>query len=107
MFDRYQRRRAELDRGIGEMFVKGVSTLAVGQVAVGQVIEALTDIKPSPSTVSRVFHTLDGEYITWKQPPPDAHYVYAFAFYAVIRGLKFRRISMPAEQPGSELLHRI
>lgn len=74
VFDRYQRRRAELDRGIGEMFVKGVSTLEVGRV-----MEALTDIKPSPSTVSRVFHTLDGEYIAWKQRPLDAHYVYAFA----------------------------
>jgi len=74
VFDRYQRRRAELDRGIGEMFVKGVSTLEVGRV-----IEALTDIKPSPSTVSRVFHTLEGEYIAWKQRPLDAHYVYAFA----------------------------
>jgi putative transposase len=28
-------------------------------------------------------------------------------FYAVIRGLKFRRISMPAKEPGSQLLHRI
>jgi len=74
VFDRYQRRRAELDRGIGEMFVKGVSTLEVGQV-----MEALTEIKPSPSTVSRVFHTLDGEYTTWKQRPLEAHYVYAFA----------------------------
>jgi putative transposase len=74
VFDRYQRRRAELDRGIGEMFVKGVSTLEVGQV-----MEALTDIKPSPSTVSRVFHTLDGEYTIWKQRPLETHYVYAFA----------------------------
>jgi putative transposase len=74
VFDRYQRRRAELDQGIGEMFVKGVSTIQVGQV-----MEALTDIKPSPSTVSRVFHTLDGEFIIWKQRPLEAHYVYAFA----------------------------
>jgi putative transposase len=30
-------------------------------------------------------------------------------FYAVIRGLKFRtlRVSMPAKEPGSQLLHRI
>jgi hypothetical protein len=28
-------------------------------------------------------------------------------FYAVIRGLKFRRISMPAKVPSSTLLHRI
>ncbi len=74
VFDRYQRRRAELDQGIGEMFVKGVSTLQVGQV-----MEALTDIKPSPSTVSRVFHTLEGEFNTWKKRPLAAQYLYAFA----------------------------
>lgn len=74
VFDRYQRRRAELDRGIGEMFVQGVSTTRVGEV-----MEALTDIKPSPSTVSRVFHTLDGEFATWKQRPLEARYIYAFA----------------------------
>jgi putative transposase len=74
VFDRYQRRRAELDQGIGEMFVKGVSTLQVGQV-----MEALTAIRPSPSTVSRVFHTLEGEFATWKQRPLDAHYLYVFA----------------------------
>lgn len=74
VFDRYQRRRAELDRGIGEMFVKGVSTTQVGEV-----MEALTDIKPSPSTVSRVFHTLDGEFATWKQRSLAARYVYVFA----------------------------
>jgi putative transposase len=74
VFDRYQRRRAELDQGIGEMFVKGVSTLQVGQV-----MEALTAIRPSPSTVSRVFHTLEGEFAVWKQRPLDAHYLYVFA----------------------------
>jgi len=74
VFDRYQRRRAELDQAIGEMFIQGVSTSKVGQV-----MEALTDIRPSPSTVSRVFHTLDGEYTAWKQRPLDDHYLYAFA----------------------------
>lgn len=75
VFDRYQRRRAELDRGIGEMFVKGVSTTQVGQV-----LEALTDIKPNPSTVSRVLHTLGGEFATWKESVGSpAQYVYAFA----------------------------
>jgi putative transposase len=74
VFDRYQRRQAELDQGIGEMFVKGVSTIQVGEV-----MEALTDIKPSPSTVSRVFHTLDSEFATWKRRPLDERYVYAFA----------------------------
>lgn len=74
VFDRYQRRRAEPARAIGEMFIQGFSTPKVGQV-----MEALTDIRPSPSTVSRVFHTLDGEYTAWKQRPLDALYLYAFA----------------------------
>ena len=52
LFERYQRRREELDQAIGEMFVKGVSTSKVGEV-----METLTGTKPSASTVSRVFHS--------------------------------------------------
>jgi len=74
LFKKYQRRRAELDAAIGEMFVKGVSTRGVGQV-----LEALSGSKPSPSTVSRVFHTLEGEYQTWKTRPLAKRYEYAFA----------------------------
>jgi len=82
VFERYQRRQAELDRGIGEMFVKGVSTTQVGEV-----MEALTDIKPSPSSVSRVFHSLEGEFANWKERALEARYVYAFAdgtYFSVI-----------------------
>jgi transposase-like protein len=61
LFERYHRRRAELDQSIGEMFVRGVSTRQVGPV-----LEALTDTAPSASTVSRVFHTLEDEYQAWK-----------------------------------------
>jgi len=49
VFERYHRRRDELDGAIGEMFVKGVSTAKVGEV-----IETLTGFHPSASTVSRV-----------------------------------------------------
>lgn len=56
LFERSHRRREELDGAIGEMFVKGVS-----QAQVGQVMETLTGSHPSPSTVSRVFHTLEAE----------------------------------------------
>ena len=52
VFERYHRRRDELDSAIGEMFVKGVSTAKVGEV-----IETLTGSHPSASTVSRVFHS--------------------------------------------------
>lgn len=82
VFDKYKRRRAELDEAIGEMFVKGVSTRGVGEV-----VETLTGSKPSASTVSRVFHTLESEYQEWKERPLEAHYRYAFAdgtYFSVI-----------------------
>jgi putative transposase len=74
VFESYQRRQTELDEAICGMFVQGVS-----QQRVGEVVEALTGIDPSPSTVSRVFHTLDEEYRAWKSKPLEAHYKYAFA----------------------------
>jgi putative transposase len=74
LFERYHRRREELDSAIGEMFVKGVSTAKVGEV-----IETMTGSKPSASTVSRVFHTLEAEYTQWKQRPLAERYAYAFA----------------------------
>ena len=74
VFERYHRRRDELDSAIGEMFVKGVSTAKVGEV-----METLTGSHPSASTVSRVFHTLEGEYEQWKQRPLAEQYAYAFA----------------------------
>src|SRR5438477_12540721 len=74
LFERYHRRQDELDSAIGEMFVKGVSTTKVGHV-----IETLTGSHPSASTVSRVFHTLEGEYEQWKTRKLSERYVYAFA----------------------------
>ena len=56
------------------MFVKGVSTAQVGEV-----LETLTGTHPSPSTVSRVFHSLEGEFETWKKRALQAHYLYVFA----------------------------
>ncbi len=74
LFERYHRRRDELDSAIGEMFVDGVSMAKVGQV-----VETLTGAKPSTSTVSRVFHTLESEYQEWKQCRLQEGYAYAFA----------------------------
>jgi len=82
LFERYQRRQAELDDAICAMFVKGASTAQVGEV-----IEALVGVKPSSSTVSRVFHTLDEEFSTWKTRKLQGHYVYVFAdgtYFSVI-----------------------
>ena len=74
VFERYHRRRPDVDQTIGEMFIEGVSMTRVGEV-----VETLTGTKPSASTVSRVFHTLEGEYEQWKTRPLCDHYVYAFA----------------------------
>ena len=84
LFEKYQRRQVELDRMIGDMFVRGIS-----QAAVGQVLEQLNGVKPSASTVSRVFHGLEEEYAAWKARPLPEHYVYVFAdgtYFSVIYG---------------------
>lgn len=95
LFERYQRRQAILDMAIGEMFVYGVSMTRVGEV-----VETLTETKPSASTVSRVFHTLEEEFQAWKKRPLSAHYLYVFAdgtYFSVIyagEGCKMPIIAM-------------
>jgi transposase-like protein len=74
VFERYQRRRAELDEAISDMFIGGVSTGRVGEV-----MEVLTGSKPSASTVSRVYQRLEEEFAVWKKRDLAAKYVYAFA----------------------------
>jgi putative transposase len=74
LFERYHRRQTELDEAIMDMFVKGVSMEQVGNI-----VETLTEAHPSPSTVSRVFHTLEGEFESWKTRQLKEHYLYAFA----------------------------
>ena len=49
MFERYHRRHDELDRAIGEMFVKGISIAKVGEV-----------IEKGPS-VSRALSSMQGK----------------------------------------------
>lgn len=75
-------RQRELDGMIGDMFVQGVS-----QARVGVILETLNGVKPSPSTVSRVFHTLEEEYQQWKTRTLPEYYSYVFAdgtFFSVI-----------------------
>jgi len=74
VFERYHRRKAELDQTIWEMFINGVS-----QTRMVEVVESLTGTKPSASTVSRVFHSLESEYEQWKTRKLAARYRYAFA----------------------------
>jgi transposase-like protein len=82
LFERYHRRRSDVDQSIVEMFVGGVSMARVGEV-----VETLTGSKPSASTVSRVFPTLESEYEQWKTRKLAERYVYAFAdgtYFSVI-----------------------
>jgi len=74
VFERYQRRRVELDASISEMFIRGVSTRGVGKV-----FEDLTGAPPSASTVSRVFHTLEDEFQAWQKRTLAERYLYCFA----------------------------
>ncbi len=73
VFEQYQRRQGEVDQAIQTMFIKGLSTTAVGQV-----VGPLLNDAPSPSTVSRIFHSLDEECAAWRQRPLDAHYRYIY-----------------------------
>ncbi len=73
LFERYQRRMVELDEAICSMFVRGVSAAGVGTV-----IEALTGILPSTSTVSRVFHSLEAEFESWRIRKLKAHDLYVY-----------------------------
>lgn len=82
LFESYQRRMAELDETMSRMFVGGLS-----QVGVGQVIEGLTGTTPSASTVSRVFHGLEGEFAAWKQRSLPKRYEYLYGdgtYFSVI-----------------------
>jgi transposase-like protein len=82
LFDHYQRRMPEVDGLMRDMFVGGLS-----QQAVGTVVEQITGTPPSPSTVSRVFHTLEEEFARWQQRILPKRYVYAFAdgtYFSVI-----------------------
>jgi putative transposase len=82
VFEQYQRRQADLDEAICKMFVSGGSTIQVGQI-----VEKLTQTKPSPSTVSRVFHGLEDEFGGWKKRSLAQEYLYIFAdgtYFSVI-----------------------
>lgn len=53
VFDRYSRYEPQVAEGLTQMFVAGVSTQKVGEVA-----QTLMGVTPSASTVSRLNHTL-------------------------------------------------
>ncbi len=82
LFERYQRRMTEVDTLMRDMFVGGVS-----QQTVGTLVEHVTGTPASPSTVSRVFHTLEAEFAAWQKRTLPSRYAYVLAdgtYFSVI-----------------------
>ncbi len=69
VFERYQRYEPEVAEALTQMFVSGVSTHKVGEVAA-----TLTGVAPSASAVSRLNHTLTEQYEVWRDRRLLPHY---------------------------------
>ena len=69
VFDRYSRYEPQVAEGLTEMFVAGVSTQKVGEVA-----QTLMGVAPSASAVSRLNQTLIEQFEAWRERPLLAHY---------------------------------
>jgi putative transposase len=69
VFERYNRNAPEVAEALTQMFVSGVSTHKVGEVA-----EKLIGVVPSASAVSRLNQTLAEQYEAWRQRSLQTHY---------------------------------
>jgi putative transposase len=69
VFDRYHRYEPHVAEGLTQMFVAGVSTQKVGDVA-----QTLMGVAPSASTVSRLNQTLTQQFETWRERALLTHY---------------------------------
>ena len=69
VFDRYSRYEPQVAEGLTEMFVAGVSTQKVGEVA-----QTLMGVAPSASAVSRLNQSLTEQFETWRERPLLTHY---------------------------------
>jgi transposase-like protein len=67
IFDRYRRYEPPVADGLTDMFVAGVSTHKVGEVA-----QTLMGVAPSASAVSRL--NLEQQFKAWRQRPLQAHW---------------------------------
>jgi putative transposase len=73
LFERYQRRRRDVERFVRALFFAGVSTRAVGEV-----LEILWGIAPSATSVSRIVAAIDKEVAAYHQRPLGDDFVYLF-----------------------------
>ncbi len=69
VFERYSRYEPQVAEGLTQMFVAGVSTQKVGEVA-----QTLMGVAPSASTVSRLNHTLIEQFEEWRERALQAHW---------------------------------
>jgi len=69
VFERYNRYEPEVAEALTQMFVSGVSTHKVGEVA-----QTLTGVTPSASAVSRLNRTLTEQYEAWRERRLLPHY---------------------------------
>ena len=61
-FERYSRYEPHIAEGLTQMFVAGVSTHKVGEVA-----QTLMGVAPSASTISRLNQTLTQQFEAWRE----------------------------------------
>jgi putative transposase len=82
VFERYNRYEPEVAEALTQMFVSGVSTHKVGEVA-----QTLMGVAPSASAVSRLNQTLTEQYETWRERPLLAHYriLYLDGIHLIVR----------------------
>jgi putative transposase len=68
-FERYSRYEPHIAEGLTQMFVAGVSTHKVGEVA-----QTLLGVAPSASTISRLNQSLTQQFEIWRQRPLQPHW---------------------------------
>ncbi len=69
VFERYGRYEPHIAEGLTEMFVAGVSTHKVGDVA-----QTLMGVAPSASTISRLNQTLTQQFDAWRERRLQEHW---------------------------------
>ena len=68
-FERYQRYEPHITEGLTQMFLAGVSTHKVGEVA-----QTLMGVTPSTSTISRLNQTLTQQFEAWRERSLQEHW---------------------------------
>ncbi len=69
VFDRYSRYEPQVAQGFTEMFVAGVSTRKVGEVA-----QTLMGVAPSASAISRLNQSLSQQFEAWRERSLQEHW---------------------------------